>query len=161
MAALTREGQRCQTCENCWKVGPHFPHDCDCDWRTNGHAALDRSSVTEWNAGCTCGWQGMAEDVEAHAEVCPLPDAWQVADDAENAPTALVHVERGGTIRARCSCGDLDETGHHDSGGETRVLQRLAAHMQLHTTAAARFISWSEVRERRAALDRSLAARDW
>lgn len=25
-------------------------------------------------AGCSCGWRGSSADVDAHVEVCPLPD---------------------------------------------------------------------------------------
>jgi len=34
---LTKDGEECQTCGYCSRVGPHFPHDCECDWRTTGH----------------------------------------------------------------------------------------------------------------------------
>lgn len=102
----------------------------------------------EWNSGCSCGWRGMLEDAEAHAEVCVLPDAWQVADDAENAPTVQMHVDRDGTVRAVCSCGDLDETGT-----ARRVMQSLGAHVGLHEAAAVRAVPWSEVRARRAAMN--------
>lgn len=43
MAALTKPGQRCQTCQACSQVGPHFPHDCDCDWRNDGHEPVEES----------------------------------------------------------------------------------------------------------------------
>lgn len=101
-----------------------------------------------WDAGCSCGWRGMGEDVEAHAEVCELPDPWQVADDAENAPTVQVHVDRDGTVRAVCSCGDLEETGT-----TRRVLQHLGAHVGLHASAARALVPWSVVRERRARMN--------
>jgi hypothetical protein len=67
---------------------------------------------------------------------------------AEDQPTATVHVDGDGTVRAACSCGDLDETGT-----ARRVFQRLGAHVGLHATAAARGVPWSVVRERRALLN--------
>lgn len=70
--------------------------------------------------------------------------------------TAYLTVEADGTTRAVCSCGDLDETGHPDSGGEVRVFQRLTAHGKLHATAAARGVPWSEVRKQRARLEHRL-----
>lgn len=67
---------------------------------------------------------------------------------AEDTPTVQVHVDAEGMVRAVCSCGDHDE-----HGTDRRVLQRTAAHVQLHATAASRGVPWAEVRRRRALMD--------
>ena len=95
-----------------------------------------------------------------HQPWCASFDAAGGACDCrapQDAPpfTATAVVEADGTLRVLCDCGDLDERGHPDTGGEIRALQRLNAHLKLHTTAAARFVPWSQVQQRRTQLERA------
>lgn len=57
--------------------------------------------------------------------------------------TALVTVERDGTLNVACSCGDADLA--HPSGREKYTLDRLSSHMQLHATAALTGTPWEQV----------------
>lgn len=57
--------------------------------------------------------------------------------------TALVAVQRDGTLTVACSCGD--ENLAHPSGRDKYTLDRLSSHMQLHATAAARGVPWDVV----------------